>query len=234
MSLNQNIKPILLTASMITSERFSTLIFDLDGTLFDSMHVWGQVDEDFLSERGFEVTPEYTDFVKSTDMWSSAEYTKRKFGLPESPEEIIGCWEKLTEKAYSHTIPAKPGVLEFLSKMHSKGIKIACATALSHKNAMAGLINNKLDSFFDAVITLDDCGKRVDKSDPAIFFRAANECGESDPHRCMVFEDLSNALRGASKGEFTTCAVYDSFNDLQWAETKQGCDYYIEDWKLCH
>ena len=128
----------ILPASEILSERFSSLIFDLDGTILDSMSAWGDVDKVFLEAKGHKVTKDYTDFVKNTDVWTAAEYTKNRYHINMPVQEIIDSWDQLISQAYSSTIMAKPGVASFIANCKRLGMRIACATALSRKNAEAG------------------------------------------------------------------------------------------------
>ena len=223
----------ILPASEILSERFSSLIFDLDGTILDSMSAWGDVDKVFLEAKGHKVTKDYTDFVKNTDVWTAAEYTKNRYHINMPVQEIIDSWDQLISQAYSSTIMAKPGVASFIANCKRLGMRIACATALSRKNAEAGLLNNELLHFFDDVVTLDDIGHKIDKSSPEIFLESMDRLGENCQEKCLVFEDLMNALQTASSSGFSTCAVYDSINDFEWESSVNLASFFVKDWKYC-
>ena len=88
-------------------------IFDLDGTLLDSMGVWDQVDIDFLGKRGIEVPPDYMIKVSSMQFQQIAEYTIARFGLKDTPEELMQEWDDMARVAYSTTVEAKPGALDY-------------------------------------------------------------------------------------------------------------------------
>ena len=78
------------------------LIFDLDGTLLDSMNVWNKVDIDFLGRYGYEVTPDYTDVVKRASIDDAALYTQQRYKIPLSPAEIIAEWDKMVSGFYKN------------------------------------------------------------------------------------------------------------------------------------
>ena len=89
--------------------------FDLDGTLLDSNGIWLDIDIEFLGRRGISPVPEdYTDYVTHHSAPDAARYTRERFSLPETPEEIMEGWMSMARSAYAHTLPLKPGVPAFL------------------------------------------------------------------------------------------------------------------------
>ena len=210
---------------------FKGLIFDLDGTLLDSMRVWTEVDERFLQKRGFEVTQDYTDVVKSCSMRQSAEYTIKRFGLKETPDEVIAEWYADVEKEYRDNIMLKKGSKEILLKAKGKGIKILSATALNRNNALSALRNNGVLDLFDHVVTLDDVDFGINKCDPHIFEVTAGKAGVK-PSECLVFEDVLGACLGAQKGGFKTAIVYDEVSRADYEEGIKVADYFVEDWSV--
>jgi len=213
--------------------KYGALIFDLDGTLLDSMTLWFRVDQEFLSRRGFEVTSDYTDFVKSASMEEGAVYTKERFGLSESPEEIMNEWNRMVYKEYKEKIRLKDGAYDYIAAAVDADLKIACATALSKENAAAALTSNGIIDYVDKLITLDDIGDKINKSDPHIYLLTSSALG-IPPDRCLVFEDIPAALSGAKTGGFGTCAVYDDIGcnyGEQWGEMTSVSDYAFKDWR---
>ena len=195
------------------------LIFDLDGTLLDSMNVWNKVDMDFLGRYGYEVTDEYTDFVKRASMEDAALYTQQQYRLPLSPAEIMEEWDKMVIGFYKDEVEFKMGV----------------ATALNRVNAVSSLAKNKILQMFDAVITLEDVGKKIDKSSPDIFNKVLNyinAMGSSiTPSQSLVYDDVAAAANGARNGGFLTCAVYDEIgcgDPLKWESFAAECNYSVK------
>lgn len=180
-------------------------IFDLDGTLFDSLWVWQEIDKRFLSRRGIEVPSDYAEKIGAMNFLRSAEYTIERFGLKETPEELMGEWMDMSRKIYAEEIKLKPLAKDFLLALKSKGIKLAVATSSVKELYMPALLSNKIADLFDHIAdTSHSRGK--DFSD--VYLEAARHLG-LEPRECAVFEDLPTALRSAHEGGFVTVAVCD-------------------------
>lgn len=208
------------------------LIFDVDGTLLDSMTVWNQADTVFLNSRGFEVTPDYTDYVKSVRIEDAAKYTKERYNLPDTPEQIMAEWKAFVNRAYAEEVPLKEGAYEYLLEARRLGFKTACATALTRENIDASFTRLKIHDMFDVIVALDDMPHLPDKSEPDIYLHTASLL-HADPHSTVIFEDVPIALRGASKGGFITCAVRDEIgagSASEWAEMSMNSEYSLEFW----
>ena len=212
------------------------LIFDLDGTLLDSMNVWNKVDIVFLGRYGYEVTPEYTDFVKRASIDEAALYTQKRYRIPLSPADIIAEWDKMVSGFYKEEVELKPGVKAYLEEAKRLGFGMGVATALTRNNAVAGLIRNNILEMFEAVITLEDVGKKIDKSSPDIFIKVLNYVnakGKSiKPSQTLVYDDVAVAAGGAKNGGFLTCAVYDEIgcgDPIKWESFAAGCDYSVRE-----
>ncbi len=205
------------------------LIFDLDGTLIDSMGIWNQVDIEFLGKRGLEVTPEYLDAVKKNSSRDAAVITRRLFDLEDTPEQIMKEWDDMVSEHYRESIPLKEGVFEYLTRAKELGFSLMAATALSIDHAGPCLRRCNIYGIFNSVITLDDMGNKINKSDPAIYTRAMENAGGSDPSRVVVFEDVPACIEGAKSGGFITCAVHDpvGLGMLSWDEMASAADYSI-------
>ena len=95
---------------------FKAVIFDMDGTLIDSMQLWRNVDKDFLHSRGLKVPPDlFAELPQGNSFIQTAQYFKDRFGLPDSPESIMQEWTKMVSKHYETDIELKPGAIELLS-----------------------------------------------------------------------------------------------------------------------
>ena len=90
----------------LSKEGVKLLIFDLDGTLLDSMSVWNDVDVEFLGRYGYEVTPEYTDIVKRASIEDAARYTQTKYRIPLTWQEIVETWESMVYEFYRSEVKA--------------------------------------------------------------------------------------------------------------------------------
>ena len=135
---------------------FKGAVFDLDGTLLDSMEVWKNIDIEFLSKRGLEVPKGYSDEILAMSFRETAEYTIARFGLQEQPDDVMHEWNQMAIEAYGHHVQLKPGAKEYLLKLKSHGIRLGVCTALSQKLYLPCLQNNNIYELFDACISTDD------------------------------------------------------------------------------
>lgn len=207
---------------------FKGAIFDLDGTLLDSMSVWHEVDAEFFRRRSIEMPADYGEALKTMHFSTAAVYTKERFCLPESTDEIMAEWTELCFEAYEKHISLKDGALEYLKKLKENGVKIAYATSNSEKLCRAALTANNAWDFFSARAYSEETGKS--KSEPDVYLLAAERLGLS-PEECTVFEDILDGVRGAKKGGFKVCGVFDETSEKDKNEIKKTADYYIESFR---
>ena len=112
----------------LSREGVKLLIFDLDGTLLDSMNVWYNVDVEFLGRYGYEVTPEYTDMVKRASIEDAARYTQTKYRIPLTWQEIVDAWESMVFEFYKDEVKLKDGAKEYLEEAKRLGFSLAVTT----------------------------------------------------------------------------------------------------------
>ncbi len=198
-------------------------IFDLDGTLLDSMGVWIQVDETFLLRRGIKMPSDYGAAIAHLGFPSAAAYTRERFSLPESEEAIMAEWHGLAVDAYTHHIEAKPHVRAYLDALREKQIPITAATASQPAFYVPALVRCGLSSYFSHITELAEV--RRGKGFPDIYLRAAEKLHMA-PRDCAVFEDIAPGVRGALSGGFYTVGVYD-VHCPEPKEVKRLCHRYI-------
>ena len=208
--------------------QWKAAIFDLDGTLIDSMYVWEKVDHDFLTERGIPVTAEYTEAVRGMYFESAARYTIEKYGLKESPEQIIHIWLNMARYEYEHNVRLKPFAGELLLGMRSQGMKIGMATSSNPFLLEPVLKSNGVEKMFDAVCYTSQAGRN--KSFPDVYLYTAERLGVK-PQDCIVFEDIIEGINGAKQAGMFTVAVYDKASEENREEIKRIADRYIYGFK---
>ncbi|MBW7572133.1 HAD family hydrolase [Caproiciproducens faecalis] len=199
-------------------------IFDLDGTLLESMGIWAQIDRWFLAKRGISLPDDYVEKVTPMNYRDAAAYTIARFSLTETAEEVIRDWVEMSEQAYRFEIALKPRAGEFLRKLKSRGVKLAVATAQTPELYEPALKNNGVFDLFDAFAHLGEVERG--KGFPDIYFLAAQRLGLS-AQDCVVFEDISAGIRGAKAGGFWTCGVYDVYSDYEKEIILREADEYI-------
>lgn len=199
-------------------------IFDLDGTLIDSMGVWDKIGRDFLAARGINMPDDLSRMVKNMSFNESAGYYIRRFGLPERNEELIALWNAMAYREYAENIELKPGVREYLSQCTDRKIKMGIATATDRELAEAVLSRHGIMDYFETIVTI--AGTQMSKEHPDIFLAAARKLG-AVPQDCIVFEDCLHAVRGARKAGMKVWAVFDPASEHEKAELVRIADRYI-------
>jgi len=208
--------------------RIDSAIFDLDGTLIDSMWVWERIDVDFLAKRGIEVPPDYFDAISALGFRETANYTIGRFSLDESPDALMREWNDMAMYEYSNNIGLKPGVGEYLERLRAAGVRLAVATSSPPELSEPVLANNGIRSLFEAVCTAGDVTRG--KEFPDIFLYAAERIS-TPPERCLVFEDTLPAVRSAKRAGMSVWGVYDDSSRDHWEEIKRTADGYLRDFR---
>lgn len=199
-------------------------IFDLDGTLVDSMWVWEQIDIDFLKSKGYTPPKDLKDDITHLTFRQTAEYFKDRFNLSDSIDEITATWNNMAYDFYSSKVKLKEGVIPFFNKLKSLNIKIGLATSNSLPLLEATLKNNGIYHLFDAITVTDEVKKS--KENPDVYLLCANKLNVS-PKNCVVFEDIIAAVNGAKLAGMKVIGIYDKASEDQKEILTQTCDRYI-------
>lgn len=212
-------------------KNFKGAIFDLDGTLLDSMGIWAKIDERFLSKRGIVLPNDYVEKVTPMNYDDAAAYTIARFSLPEAKKDVIKDWIELSKEAYESEIRLKPYAETYLRQLKSQGVKLAVATAQTEELYRPALQNNGVLDLFDAFADLSEVTRG--KGFPDIYLLAAQRIGLKSED-CAVFEDISSGIRGAKAGGFFTCGVYDFYSEYEKERIMREADRYIMSYlELC-
>ena len=206
---------------------FTAAIFDLDGTLLDSVWVWREVDRAFFEEIGMAEPEDYARSIQGMSFRETAEYTVRRFGLSRSAEDVMDGWMRMTAEAYARRVALKPGALQYLRALKRAGVKLAVASANREALFRPTLRRWGAWELFDAVCTsaeVSDAGK----ADGALFALAAEKLGVV-PAECVVFEDTLEGVRGARKAGMGVYAVRDAGNDHHPEKIAALADGVIDD-----
>lgn len=200
-------------------------IFDLDGTLVDSMGVWHRIDDEFLGRRGFPADESYKQAVKTMKYETAAHYTIERYGLSETPEEVMAEWDSMALHEYRYNIKCKPGAAEFLNELKKRGIKIALAT-VSHRALLEAVLKgNHIFGLFDVLTDVSQVSRG--KEEPDLYWFAAKQM-ELEPEECIVFEDVLLGIDSAKRGGFYTCGVKDHSSYAEELEIRRLADCFVE------
>ena len=203
------------------------IFFDLDGTLLDSNGIWLEIDKEFLGRRGISPVPEdYTEYVTHHSAPDAARYTRERFCLPESPEEIQGAWLDMARMAYGERLPLKPGVRSLLERCRQAGQGMAVLTSCIPELCHAALRRHGLLPWFQGVVYTHETG--LEKSDPALYRLAAARWGET-PEQCVLFEDSPGYCAAAQSAGFFVVGVRDPLYAGREAEIRALCSGWAED-----
>lgn len=205
---------------------FKAAIFDLDGTLLDSMGVWETVDIEFLGKRNLDLPEDYLEAITPMGFEAAADYTVKRFGLKEDPEAIIQEWYSMAKDAYRNTVALKPNVREYLGLLRERGVRIAAATSSDEELFKPALINNGIDGYFEHIVTVRDVTRG--KGYPDIYEEAAARM-QVEPKESAVFEDILKGIEGARAGGFLTVGVYDRYSEYEKEAMIALADRYIYD-----
>ncbi|NLM35310.1 MAG: HAD family phosphatase [Clostridiales bacterium] len=201
-------------------------IFDLDGTLIDSMWVWEKIDIDYLHSKGFQMPEGFRDDIAHLSFEETAVYFKKRFNLEDSLEKIRNDWHNMAIEEYSNNVKLKRGAKEFLTLLKNNGIKIGLAT--SNYDALISIVLNKngIRDLFDAITTTSEVSKGKDF--PDVYLLAAKKLGV-DPAECIVFEDILPAILGAKAAGMKVVGILDQAARHQWDEILETADKTITD-----
>ena len=202
------------------------IIFDLDGSLVDSMWMWKAIDIQFLGERNLPMPKNLQKEIEGMSFSETAVYFKETFHLKESLEEIKGIWNQMAYEKYTKEVSLKKGVKELLDYSKKRGILLGIATSNSRHLAESTLKALHIEEYFSCIMT--GCDVEKGKPAPDVYLAAARKLGVF-PANCLVFEDIVMGILAAKNAGMQVCAVEDEYSMYQKDEKKNTADYYIKD-----
>ena len=203
-------------------DKYEAAIFDLDGTLIDSMHLWNNICSDWLSSKN--IIPGET---LEADVWNmtlsqSAEYVRQNYKLNLSCEEIIFQWEDELTSRYLKGSRLKQGVKELLEALSSKNKKLGIATYSFIRSTETILEHYEIYSYFNSF----NYAHKQNKKDPGFWLDAA-KCLNTLPEKCIVFEDSFSSIEGVKLAGMGVAAVFDPAC-FDWQELSKASDIALD------
>jgi len=210
-------------------EKIKYAIFDIDGTLVDSLgyweYLWGRFGTEFLNTPDFEVDTELDRKIRTVTLAEGSLLIKQRYLLDCSAETIMEFANEILGEYYRVKVSAKRGAPELLNYLKSKGIKMCVASATEPKYIKYSLERCGLDGFFEFVISCTEVGAGKEK--PDVFIKALSRLGGEVSEAC-VFEDSCVALETAKRAGFMTVGVYDK-NNYGHDRLESASDVYVNE-----
>lgn len=206
-------------------DNIKAVIFDLDGTLIDSMSMWKQIDIDYLNRFGITLPETLQTDIEGMSFSETAAYFKNTFQLDETLDEIKEAWHQMAKHKYEYDIPFKKGAKEFVKYLKNHNIKTGIATSNSKELVKAVLHNHRMECYFDSIHTA--CEVEKGKPAPDIYELVASEL-KVFPQECLVFEDVIQGIKAGKNAGMTVCAIYDDYSKDIIEAKKAEADYYID------
>ena len=200
-------------------------IFDLDGTLLDSMFIWDTIGEEYLRSLGKEPHEDLKETFMTLTLEEAAVYYREHYGVTLSVKEIVDGVNAMVEQTYRTKVTLKPGIAEYLAWLKENGVRMCVATVTDRYLVEETLDRLGVRHYFSEIFTCAEVGFGKDKP---IIYQKALEHLETEKRDTYVFEDMLFALNTAKTDGFPTVGVYDRHEEHQ-DELKELADYYIFD-----
>lgn len=203
------------------------VIFDMDGSLVDSMWIWPEVDRIYMDKYGLTEPETFHKDIEGMSYTETAQYFVDTFDtLNRTVEQVKEEWRDMTIELYATKVFPKPGAMEFLDRMKKQGILLGIATSNNREIADAALNARGLTEYFDSVRT--SCEVSAGKPAPDVYLKVAEDL-HIRPEECLVFEDIPNGILAGKNAGMEVCAVDDPFSRPDESEKKRLADYFIRD-----
>lgn len=209
-------------------EKIKAAIFDLDGTLADSMWVWTSVDHDYIQKYNLVVPKGFYDAIEGMSFTETAQHFLQLFPqITLSLEELKSEWISMAADKYFHEVQMKKGLEAFLKELKNRGIRTGIATSNSRVLAEGFLESHDIRKYFDTVWT--SCDVKAGKPAPDVYLKVAEEL-HVNPEDCLVFEDVPMGILAGKNAGMKVCAIEDTFSAHQREKKRELADYYICDY----
>jgi HAD superfamily hydrolase (TIGR01509 family) len=204
------------------------VIFDLDGTLVDSMWMWETIDIEYLARFGIDFPRDLQSKIEGMSFSETAVYFKERFNLPDSLDQIKSDWNKMAWDKYLYEVPLKEGVIELLEYLKQNNIPAGIATSNSRELVNLIIDKHNISGYFSSIRT--SCEVEKGKPSPDIYLLVAMDL-KVEPERCLVFEDVIQGVMAGKNANMKVCSVYDDFSKNDEEKKIRLSDYYIRSMK---
>lgn len=207
--------------------RCKALIFDMDGTLIDSMGYWRRENIDFLIANNLPVPAEMRGREHLYNGRQSVELYNKTYHLNLSMDQYMRDRTQEMSSRYASGIPEKPGALNFIRQAHRRGYRMCVATATPTKDAIIALDKIGMTPYMEFVTSAEDVGEH--KGDPRFFRAVAKKLG-LPTNQCMVFEDALYAIKAAKRSGCHVYAIEEQTAQMDQHQIEMISDLYFHDY----
>lgn len=205
-------------------DRVKGIIFDLDGTLIDSMGVWWKIDVAYLGKWGIEPPANLNKMIEGMSFTETAKLFKDYFQLPDDIETIMEEWLEMSRHYYANEIELKPGVKELLDTLWEQGVPMGIASSCSKELILSVLNRHGIAHYFKTVVA--SCEVERGKPYPDVYLQAAKNMGIPS-EEILAFEDTVAGVMAAKAAGMKVIAVYDEASKADQQTLREQADRYL-------
>lgn len=207
--------------------QFKGFLFDMDGTLFDSMTMWRHLMPDYLRTHGIELPREVHKAMQGYTLDQVIEAVAELYHEHLDEQKMFEYYDWRLKQAYNEQVVFKPFALEYLQYLRAHGRRLALVTTTDRVYVDVLFERFGLRDYFEVILTISDVG--AGKNKPDIYHEAARQLGLG-VEDCVVFEDALFALETARAAGYVTVGVEDH-GHVDEETLERHCDLMIKSWE---
>jgi len=207
------------------------VIFDLDGTLLDSMSIWDSLGEAYLLKKSIVPGEDLRETLQTLSLQQAAGHFRERYGISDDEETIIAEITSLVADFYRYEVTLKDGAAECLAMLKARQVKMCIATASERELVEVALKRLDIWCYFSSILTSSEV--KTGKDSPYIFQKAVEKMDVSIA-TTVVFEDALHAIKTAVGAGFRVIGVYDESAYEDSERIKALTEQYIysfSEWK---